>query len=351
MMIFGFAIMFAQVTPAHAQHGDYLLGTAGLIPGQQAPEGILYQNLWSYYTVSNSSFVQTGPIKCGPLGRTCLSANVNASGSLDMFVDQNIFWLVTPFKIPFIGAAYGALVDVPFAIADASGAGSIQPSLTFSGPRNTTTLLGSTQASSGGVTKGSIADIYFEPIDLGWHFKQLDAIISGAFMAPTGPYNADAGLNIGYGHWSGLFGLGGTVYADPERTWALSLYSHYEMYSSQEGRPYTLGDEVPFEWGAAKAFNLPSDIFKQITFGAAGYAQWQTTDNQINVSPATAAGSTLIHRLQEAQTQIYAAGPAIQMLTKYGLFALRYYDEFGASATPSGQQLMFSVTLAGKPWS
>src|SRR5215471_13502346 len=122
------------------------------------------------------------------------------------------------------------------------------------------------------------------------------------------------------------------------------------MYASQEGRPYTLGDDGLLEWAAGKAFNLPSDIFKQLTIGAVGYAQWQTTDNQVNVSPTTSFESTVIHRLLEAQIRIYSAGPAIQLLTKYGLFALRYYDEFGANATPSAQQLMFSVTLAGNPW-
>lgn len=122
------------------------------------------------------------------------------------------------------------------------------------------------------------------------------------------------------------------------------------MYASQNGRPYTLGDEVPFEWAAGKAFNLSSDIFKQLAIGAVGYAQWQTTDNQINVTPTTSLESTVIRRLEDARTQIYAAGPAVQLLTEYGLFALRYYDEFGARATPSGQQLMFSLTLAGNPW-
>jgi hypothetical protein len=301
--------------------------------------------------VSNNGFLATGPIKCGPLGKLCLGANLSATGSLDLFVDQNIFWLVTPFKIPLIGATYGAMVDVPFAIADASGAGSLEPVLTFSGFRNSHTLLGNTQANAGGITKGSIADVYFEPIYLGWHFKRLDAIVTGGFLAPTGPYNADANVNIGFGHWTGLLGLGGILYADVERTWSLSIFSHYETYSSQDGRPYTLGDEVPFEWGAAKTFNLPSEVFQHITLGAVGYAQWQTTDNQVNVSPTTAVGSTVVHRLEESQIQVYAAGPAIQLLTKYGLFALRYYDEFGANATPSGQQLMFSVTLAGKPWS
>jgi hypothetical protein len=345
-------ILLARVAPARAQHGDWLLGTGGALAGaQQPPIGILYQNMWSRYWASNDNgFFQTGPIKCGPRGRLCLSANLSASGSLDMFVDQNIFWLVTPFKIPFINANYGALVDIPFAIAAASGAGALEPVLTFSGFRTSRTLVGSQRSRSSSVTKGSIGDIYIEPVDLGWHFTHLDALATGGFLAPVGPYNADARVNIGYGHWTGLLGLGGVLYPDREHTWSLSIFSHYEMYASQDGRPYTLGDEVPFEWAAGKAFTLPSDIFKELTIGAVGYAQWQTTDNQINVSATRPVESTVIHRLEEAKSQIYAAGPAVQVLTKYGLFALRYYDEFGASATPSGQQLMFSVTLAGNPW-
>ena len=53
----------------------------------------------------------------------------------------------------------------------------------------------------------------------------------------------------------------------------------------------------------------------------------------------------VIHWLEEAQLRICAAGPGVQLLTKYGLFALRYYEEFGANATASARQLMFSVTL------
>jgi hypothetical protein len=350
--ILGLLMLLARVTPARAQHGDWLLGTGGAIDGaQQPPEGVLYQNLWSRYWGSNDGFVQTGSLKCGPRDqRLCLSANVNASGSLDMFVDQNIFWLVTPFKIPLINATYGALVDIPLAIVDASGAGTLEPVLTFSGFRSTHSFPLSTRASTGSSTKGSIADIYFEPIDLGWHFRHLDLITTGGFLAPTGPYNSKARLNIGYGHWTGLLGLGGVFYPDLEHLWSLSIFAHYEMYASQDGRPYTLGDEVPFEWAAGKAFNLPSDIFKQLTIGAVGYAQWQTTDNQINVSPIASVEGTVIHRLEEAQIRIYSAGPAVQLLTKYGLFALRYYEEFGANATPSARQLMFSVTLAGNPW-
>ncbi|MGH7836251.1 MAG: hypothetical protein ACREQC_00345, partial [Candidatus Binataceae bacterium] len=108
--VLGLAMIFGRATAARAQHGDYILGTAGVLAAQQAPEGIFYTNLWSWYHASNSSFLQTGPIKCGPIaGRVCLSANFNASGNLDMFVDQNFLTIVTPFKI--LGATYGFLVD------------------------------------------------------------------------------------------------------------------------------------------------------------------------------------------------------------------------------------------------
>jgi len=160
-----FAFLITLTKPAHAEHGDWLLGTNGLLSAQQAPEGILYQNLWSYYHASGDSFLQTGPIKCGPAGKLCLGFNANVRGSLDLFVDQNVFWLVTPFK--FLGANYGFLIDVPFAIADASGAGALEPVLSS---EIGSVTLASLQRSPGS-TKGTIGNIYFEPLNLGWHVR------------------------------------------------------------------------------------------------------------------------------------------------------------------------------------
>jgi hypothetical protein len=336
--------LITVVGSARAQHGDWLLGTFGLLSGQQAPEGILYQNLWSYYHASGAGFLQTGPVICGPRGRLCLGFNASANGALDLFVDQNTIWLVTPYKL--LGANYGFLIDVPFAIADASGAATLEPVLSS----NIGSLTLPSLQRSPGATKGSIGDIYFEPIDLGWHLRQLDAIVAGGFFAPTGPYNSNAKFNIGYGHWSGVLGLGGIVYADAARTWGLSMFSHYLLYASQMGRNYTLGDQVPFEWSASKTFKFGNAIVEEATVGAVGYAQWQISDNQIDLNPTTQIGQSILSRLESTRSQIYAAGPGIQALTKFGLFELRYYDEFGARATPSGQQLMFSVTLAGNPF-
>jgi len=332
-----FLILFA--TPARAQHGDWLMGTDGLLSGAQAPAGFYYSNIWSYYHASGSDFAETGPLKCGPLNRACLSLDLGGNGTLDEFVDQNVIVWTSKYKI--LGANNGMLVDVPFAIADVSGAASLEPVLSLN---RASLALPSTQ-NSGGTTKGSITDIYVEPINLGWHFRQLDAIVSSGFFAPSGPYNANAKVNIGFGHWTGVFGLGGIAYADEERTWALSIYAHYLLYGSQMGRNYTLGNVVPLEWGASKSFNLNNKIFKQVVLGAVGYAQWQVNNNQINLTPTTQIGSTALNTLEHVSSRIYSAGPAINLLTKYGLFSLRYYEEFGAHATPSGRQLMFSVTL------
>ena len=84
-----FLILFA--TPARAQHGDWLLGSVGILGAQQAPEGLYYSNVFSYYHASGNDFAETGPLKCGPRDRVCLSLNLGGNGSLDLFVDQNIF--------------------------------------------------------------------------------------------------------------------------------------------------------------------------------------------------------------------------------------------------------------------
>lgn len=331
------AIAFLPAT-ARAQHSDWLLGSFGLNGATQPPEGVYYQNMWSYYQASGSGFIQTG-LKSGPLGQASLAHNINGSGSLEIFVDQNIVSWTAPLKI--LGANYGCFIDLPFAIVAASGAASLQPNLSL--PRGSAVLPAS--QISGGTTKGSLADIYVEPINLGWHFKYLDLIASSGFFAPTGPYNPKANVNIGFGHWTGVFGLGGVVYADQEHTWSLSIYSHYLLYASQMGKNYQLGDVIPFEWGAGKTFNLKNDILKQITIGAVGYAQWQVTNNQIYSTPANAVAAAVVNRLEHTRSQIYAAGPGITALTKYGFFTLSYYEEFGAKNTPSGRQVIFSAAF------
>ena len=121
------AMAFFPAT-ARAQHSDWLLGSYGLNGAAQPPEGIYYQNIWSYYQASGSGFIQTG-LKSGPLGGASSGNNLSASGSLKLFVDQNIVAWTAPLKI--LGANYGCFIDLPFAIVAASGDASLQANLSL----------------------------------------------------------------------------------------------------------------------------------------------------------------------------------------------------------------------------
>src|SRR5947199_7572989 len=115
----GVSMLLLLASPARAQHGDWLLGSYGLLGGSQPPPGLHFQNLFSYYHASGSSFIESGNLRCGPRGRLCLSANAAGSGSLDLFVDFAAVGWTSTFTI--LGAHYGFTVAVPFALADASG--------------------------------------------------------------------------------------------------------------------------------------------------------------------------------------------------------------------------------------
>ena len=83
-----------------------------------------------------------------------------------------------------------------------------------------------------------------------------------------------------------------------------------------------MGDALPFEWGAGKSINLGNEILKQLTVGAVRYAQWQVTDNQINVNPTSAIGMAAVNKLENVSAHVYSAGPSITALTKFGLFTI-----------------------------
>jgi hypothetical protein len=197
--------------PACAQHGNYVLGTLGLLGGAQAPEGIYYQNIFSYYHSSNSAILEASRARDlivfgRQLGLT-VNAAFNGKSSLDAYIDQNIIGMTTPFKI--FGANYGFMIDIPFDRVRGTGDASLDVGADLKGlfDRNFTAG-GSVARSRSGTADFSIADIYVEPINLGWHFPQLDVLATIGFFAPAGEYSANRLINNGLGRWAEMFGLG-----------------------------------------------------------------------------------------------------------------------------------------------
>jgi hypothetical protein len=304
----------------HAQHGNYLLGTLGLLGAVQAPDDRPhYQNVFSYYHASESrTFSGTRTIGTD----VQLQGDLTLSGTLDVFVDQNIFVWTTPLKV--FGASYGMLIDIPLAHLDASGNASLD---FLAGPFDRTFARGTQTGLYG------LGDIYVEPINLGWHLPRLDIYAGAGFFAPAGHVDPDRIANIGLGRWAEMLSLGGVAYLDAEKTWSVSVMSRYLRHEKQETADVRVGDDVIVEWGIGKSFR-PS--LGQIDVGAVGYAQWQVTD---------ASGSDVPSRVKGLRAVIYGAGPEIAMTTKFGRFFFRYEFEFGAKNAAEGQVLLFGAGL------
>ena len=321
------AALAAWPGSSHAQHGNYILGTLGLLGGAQAPEGIYYQNIFSYYNASR-------PLNFDVQGEL-LRKELNLHGSLDLYVDQNIIGITTPFKI--LGANYGAFIDIPFDHVHGTGNASLDISgeifdfsRSFSRERSATASF-------------NIADIYVEPIDLGWHWSQLDVLATFGFFAPTGSYNSSDLINNGLGRWAEMFGLGAVGYLDAARSWSVSAMTRYVTHQSQQGIDLRVGDQFLLEWGVGKTWRPASwkPWVAQLDTGVVGYAEWQVTDNR---------GSIIPRVLRDVKGNAFAVGPEIAATTKFGRFFFRYEFEFGNKNEPQGQVLLFGAALLFDPF-
>jgi len=84
-----FAALLVSPAMSYAQHGNYLLGTIGLLGASQAPEGIYYENLFSYYHASGSANLDASRVRSAELlGRQLnltVSGSLNRNSSLDVY--------------------------------------------------------------------------------------------------------------------------------------------------------------------------------------------------------------------------------------------------------------------------
>ena len=302
------SVILLPVQELHAQHTDYILGSAGLLSGQQAPPGVYYQNQPSYYWAGNST--------TGPFGR------LNASTNLDLFIDLNTIGWTTPWTL--FGAHYGMQMTVPLVNTN----GSLDLRSQFFNPA-VQERFGFNRSTSN--DQFGFSSIYVEPVNFGWHEPRYDVVTSFGFFAPAGDYNPRRAVNTGLGRWSEMFSLGGIAYFDQERKWSLSTMGRFLIHQSQQGVDLTVGDDATLEWGLGRSFKTS---IGQVDVGIDGYAYWQVSDTT---------GSVVPPRFQGRRGSTYALGPEIAATTKFGRYFVRFFSEFGGSNTPQGNQ----ITLGG----
>jgi hypothetical protein len=156
-----------------------------------------------------------------------------------------------------------------------------------------------------------ITDPTISPVSLGWHFGSFDLMSELCLYLPLGKYNKNE-LSVGVDHWTIAPKLGGTVYFDSAKQWALSALFSYEYNLENSELDLDVGNHLNLQYSFSKSFDL-------VTLSLSGYATWQLEED--SGSAATS-----------AKDRVYAVGPEIEMIVPpiSTIVRVRYMQEFEA---------------------
>ena len=276
--------------PAMAQErGQYIPGTAGLNSGLQVPEGFTYANLFIWYP-STRFKDQNGDTSA-------------LNFDLDLLADLNLVAYTTRAK--FLGANIGMSVAVPIV--------------------NTPISLPNLGAN---VSPTGIADIYVEPINLGWKGKRADTKLAYGFVAPTGKFDEVGNDTTTTDYWGHQITLASTVYLDKTKLTQFSFSTNWEFHHKKRHEDVKVGNNMTLEAGVGKIF-VKNGGKQLLQFGGVGYAEFQLTkDSGSGVPPLTA----------DNKDRVFAIGPEFGVIlpTKKLSFMVRVLPEFGARNRTQG---------------
>lgn len=271
------------------ERGQYIPGTAGLNSGIQAPEGFTYANLFIWYP-STKFKNQNGDTSA-------------LNFDLDLLADLNLFAYTT--KAKFLGANVGMAVAVPIV--------------------NTPISLPNLGA---GVTPTGIADIYFEPINLGWKGKRADTKLAYGFIAPTGKFDSVGTDTTTTDFWGHQITLASTIYLEKTKLTQFSFSTNWEFHHKKRHEDVKVGNNMTLEAGVGKIF-VKNGGKQLLQFGGVGYAEFQLTKDSGSGVPLLTADN---------KDRVFAIGPEFGVIlpTKKLSFMVRVLPEFGARNRTQG---------------
>ena len=188
-----------------------------------------------------------------------------------------------------------------------------------------------------------LGDLYLQPINLGWHLKQVDFMAGYGLYFPTGRYTAGADDNTGLGMWTHEFSAGTTLFFDPERKWHLSALGFFEIHTEKQDTEIQVGNIFTVEGGLGRSWYEGA-----LSAGVAYYAQWKLTED--TVGGLDASDPRLPSTLTLNRSRLFGVGPEITLpiVSKGNLIALitaRYQWEFDARSTLEGETFNLFVNV------
>ena len=298
-------ILQAQVSFAgfsgHNTKGDY-----GLQSGSQLPPGFyMIAPMYYRYDADTLRNREGEKVSIDPQERGSLAANAYIFG---------LIW-VSEYKI--LGGNYSFQVYPGFT------------DNTLEAP-----ILGLDEGVSTGFT-----DLYFQPVNLGWHTERADFVAGLGIFAPTGEYELGGSSNRGLGMWSFELFAGTTVYFDEAKSWHFATTAFFETHTDKEDTDISVGNILTLEGGLGKSF-----MDGALSLGAAYYAQWKLTEDDLG------AERPLFSNRSVGKHSVYGVGPELTIPLAsseklYGFLSARYLWEFGAESTLEGQTFVATLTF------
>lgn len=185
------------------------------------------------------------------------------------------------------------------------------------------------------IDRFGLADVYVQPLKLGWRLPHLDLVVGYAFYVPTGRFEPGGADGVSRGSWSHELSLGHTIYVDRARRYYVSALASWELHQRKIGIDLTRGSTVQLQGGAG------ATLLRLVDVGVVGYGLWQVADDTGSALPpalrglrdrAGGLGAELDVTLPDAQSRV----------------VLRWTHDVAAAARPGGQLLLIGLTWA--PW-
>jgi hypothetical protein len=275
--------------------GHKVLGTLGLNAGVQQQTGLYIVDQFAFYE-SHKLF--------DPNGR-------RIPGSFRVHGVSSAVGLELTYRVPRLATYVSIAFSVPVIWVSAS---SSQP------PVN--------------IDLASLADLYVQPLRLGWRLKRLDLVIGYAFYAPTGRIEAEEGPTaLSRAQWTHQINFGGTVYFDRRRSWKLSALGSYDINERKLGIDIIRGETIQVQGGLAKTFG------GVLAIGPVGYALYQVrNDRGADVPPASIG----------ARDRTFGVGAEMNLILEKGraLIHCRYVHDLGVASRLEGQLVLLGITVS-----
>jgi hypothetical protein len=291
------------------QKGQWVPGQFELNAGVIPDPGITYANLAFNYSANQLN---------GPNGNRISGI----TGTYSFWADENVFYYIPKHK--FLGGYF-----MPYLV------------LTHASGELVADFTGMNLSAAGGGS--GFADMYVQPLNLGWHLKRADVNVGYAFFAPTGRFTQGASNNVGSGYWGNLITSGTTFYVTKNKGTSLNLATAWEIHGQKSGTNITPGQAFTMEWGLGQVLPLKKDMSRLLQLGFIGYDQWQVSHSSgtLPVEGTPGIPERLIpfyssHALGVQSTFILPA--------KNLSFFFKYLDQYRALASVRGRTFVFGFT-------